>query len=159
VISFSIQEGAVRVLKTYLDRFVARKEREAEGQHLEPGLLPVRERITPYTIRVSSEELLQEVEELLHKPTLLYSDGGKPLPRFHMDRHLFSPLLLNPDGDLAKDMSISPSGLGEGEAKFVKDLRDFWKEHYAEEPYRSLEIFLLRNLPRVGVGFFPVMSG
>ncbi|MBI3015004.1 MAG: hypothetical protein HYY65_08120, partial [Candidatus Tectomicrobia bacterium] len=35
-----VQEGALRVLKTYLDRFVACMEREAEGRHLELGSLP-----------------------------------------------------------------------------------------------------------------------
>lgn len=32
-----IQEGALKVLRTYLDRFVAVKEREAEAHHLEPA--------------------------------------------------------------------------------------------------------------------------
>jgi len=36
----------------------------------------------------------------------------------------------------------------------VRDLRDFWNDHYAVDPYRNLEVFLLRNLPRIGVGFF-----
>jgi hypothetical protein len=149
-----LQEGASRILKTYLDRFMAWKERKAEGQHLEPGLLMVKERATPYTVRVSSESLLKEIEAVLRKPTLLYSDGGKPLPRLHVDRHLFSPLLLNPEDYKLEGISISPPGLGEGEGKLLKDLRGFWEKHHAAEPYRHLEIFLLRNLPRVGVGFF-----
>lgn len=151
-----MQEGALRVVKTYLDRFLGRKEREAEGRHLEPGsFLAVHESVIPYyTVRVSSEELLRELEALLRKPTLLYSDGDKPLPRLHMDRHLFSPLLLNPEDYGVKDISVSPPGIGNGEAKLVKDLRAFWQENHGKEPYRKMEIYLLRNLPRVGVGFF-----
>jgi hypothetical protein len=149
-----VQEGALKVLKTYLDRFVARKEREVESQHLEPGLLVVREKIIPYTVRVTSDALLKEIEELLSKPTELYRDGGRPLPRLRVDRHLFRPLLLQAKGDWAKDISISPPGLGEGEARLVKDLREFWRKNHAAQPYANLEIFLLRNLPRVGVGFF-----
>jgi len=34
-----LQEGASRVIRMYLDRFVAAKERSAEGGHLEPGYL------------------------------------------------------------------------------------------------------------------------
>lgn len=149
-----VQEGALRVLKSYLGRFIARKEREAEGQHLEPGLFVARERIIPYTVRVSAESLLKEIEALLHKPTQLYNDGDKPLPRLHIDRHLFSPLLLNPEDYKLEGISVSPPGLEETEAKLVKDLRDFWRKNHSAQPYRKLEIFLLRNLPRVGVGFF-----
>ncbi len=49
---------------------------------------------------------------------------------------------------------MSPPGLEEGEAEFLKGLREFWEKQHTAEPYRNFEIFLLRNLPRVGVGFF-----
>ena len=100
------------------------------------------------------ESLLKEIETLLRKPTELYHDGGKPLPRLHIDRHLFSPLLLNPADYGLKDVTVSPPGLGKGEASLLKDLRDFWRQHHAEPRFRGLEVFLVRNLPRVGVGFF-----
>jgi hypothetical protein len=148
--------GASRLLRSYLDRFMARKERAAESRHLEPSELPaVHESIVPYyTARVSSEDLLEELERLLRKPTELYNDGGKPLPRLHIDRHLFSPLIRNPDEYGIEGVSISPPGLGEDEAKFLEDLRDFWLTKRSTEPYRKLEVLVLRNLPRVGVGFF-----
>jgi hypothetical protein len=149
-----IQEGATRILMAYLDRFMAKKEREAEGYHLEPGFVLVREKIAPYTVRISSEELLKEIKILVHKPTLLYKDGGKPLPRLHIDKHLFSPLLLNPTDYKIDGISISPPGLKEGEAKLLKDLMEFWGKNHSAEPYRHYEVFVLRNLPRVGVGFF-----
>jgi hypothetical protein len=149
-----VQEGASRVLRTYLERFANRKEQEAESRYLEPGLLTARERIVPYTVRVSSEALLRDLEALIRQRRRLYSDGEKPLPRLHIDRHLFSPLLLNPLDYGLRDISVSPPGLGESESKLVKDLRDFWEQNHAAEQYRHREIFLLRNLPRVGVGFF-----
>jgi hypothetical protein len=148
-----VQADALRVLKTYLDRFVARKEREAESRHVEPVTFAVRERVVPYTVRVP-EVLLKEIETLLRKPTELYHDGGKPLPRLHIERHLFSPLLLNPADHGLKDVTVSPPGLGEGEAGLLRDLRDFWRARHGEPRFRNLEVFLLRNLPRVGVGFF-----
>src|SRR3990170_4999793 len=148
-----VQAGALSVLKTYLDRFVARKERQGGGRHMEPATFAVRERVVPYTVRVP-ESLLKEIETLLRKPTELYHDGGKPLPRLHIDRHLFSPLLLNPADYGLKDVTVSPPGLGKGEASLLKDLRDFWRQHHAEPRFRGLEVFLVRNLPRVGVGFF-----
>jgi hypothetical protein len=105
-------------------------------------------------VRVSSDALLKELEELLRKPTELYNDGGKPLPRLYVDRHLFNPILLHPEDFSLTALSVSPMGLRAGEAGFVRDLRYFWKMHHTTSPYRDLEIFLLRNLPRVGVGFF-----
>ena len=153
-----LQEGALKVLQTYLDRFGARREREAEGQHLEPDVLAAVQESIPahYTVRVSSDELLKELMSLLrNKDTQLYrTDEGRPLPRLHIDRHLFSPLLLEPKGELADQISISPPGLGVGEARFVRDLQDFWSKHHDGRPYRQMEVYLLRNLPRVGVGFF-----
>lgn len=149
-----VQEGAARVLKTYLDRFAARKERRAETRHLEPGPLIARERVVPYKVRASSEELLKELEKLLKSPKLYETQEGKPLPRLHLDRHLFSPLLLNPQDYEIKGISLSPPGLREGEAKLVKDLWKFWQNNHSRAEYRGLEINLLRNLPRVGVGFF-----
>ena len=151
-----IQEGALKVLRTYLDRFMAAKEREAEARHLEAVPLPaVHESVVPYyTVRVSSEELLKELEALLRRPKELYKDGGKPLPRFHVEPHLFSPLLADPAQWGVPGISVSPQGLGESEAHLVRALREFWKTHHGAEPFRRLEVFLLRNLPRIGVGFF-----
>ena len=51
-------------------------------------------------------------------------------------------------------VAVSPPGLRKEEAKFLRDLREFWKGHHQEELYGNLEVYLLRNLPRVGVGFF-----
>jgi hypothetical protein len=149
-----LQEGALGVLRTYLDRFVSLKEREAESRHLEPGVLMTREKIIPYTVRVTGESLLKEIKALLAKPAVLYNTGGKPLPRLHIDRHLFSPLLLKPEDFKMEGLSVSPPGLNIEEAKLVKDLRDFWSKNHNSDPYRNLEIYFLRNLPRVGVGFF-----
>jgi len=151
-----LQGAALRVLQTYLDRWVARAEREAEGRNLEPATLSVVRETVPeyYTVRVSSEELMKEIERLLRKPTELYQDGGKPLPRLHVDRHLFSPLLLHPKDSGLDEISVSPPGLSNGEARVLKDLRAFWENRHNTEPYRHIDVHVLRNLPRVGVGFF-----
>jgi hypothetical protein len=151
-----LQQGASRLLKIYLDRFVARKEREAESRHLELSTIPkIHESIVPYyTVRVSSEELLKDLQALVHKPTQLYKDGEKPLPRLHIDRHLFSPLLRDPEDYAIDGVSISPPGLSENEAKFLEELREFWSTHHSKGGYNKTEVFVLRNLPRVGVGFF-----
>ncbi len=151
-----IQGGAIRLLKTCLDRFVAIKEREAEGRYLVPATLSVcRDSVVPhYTVRVSSEELLKELQALLKRPTELYRDGDKPLPRLHLDHHLFTPVLVDPAEAGVAGVAVSPPGLRKGERDLVKDLRSYWQRHHRDERYRRLEVFLLRNLPRAGVGFF-----
>jgi hypothetical protein len=151
-----LQEGASRVIRMYLDRFVAAKERSAEGGHLEPGYLSsVSESLIPYySIRVSAGELLNQLENLLKKPSELYKNGERPLPRLHVERHLFSPLLLKPEDHKLEGISVRPPGLRKEEADFLADLQEFWRQHHDDGSYRHKEIYVLRNLPRVGVGFF-----
>src|SRR5439155_21954359 len=97
--------------------------------------------------------VLTQIKEMVKKRRFDV-DGGTPLPRLHIDNSLFNPLLLDPADFRLEDVSISPPGLGKNEREFVKDLRAFWAAHRHEEAYRQLEIYLLRNVPKVGVGFF-----
>jgi hypothetical protein len=149
-----LDDVALRVLTTYLDRWVARKERESEARHLEPRPLVAKERIVPYTIRVTSDALLREIEELLRDEARLFADGKHPLPRLHLDRHLFNPILLDPQDYGLDDLAVSPPGLRRSEERFVRDLREFWKRHHQKDDLSRSELFLLRNLPRIGIGFF-----
>jgi hypothetical protein len=69
------------------------------------------------------------------------------LSNVYFDRHLYQPLLAESDKVL-----ISPSGLNEGERLFVEHLKQF----YLDNPslFDGKEVFLLRNLPKRGVGFY-----
>ena len=51
-------------------------------------------------------------------------------------------------------VSISPPPLVPGERKLAEDLRSFWKENCVKPEYHGIEVCLLRNLPKVGVGMF-----
>ena len=55
-------------------------------------------------------------------------------------------------------MSINPPPLVQSERKLVEDLRVFWKINCKNPEYKDIEVCLLRNLPKVGVGMF-VRSG
>ena len=95
-----LQQAASRALKTYLDRFVRLRERQAESAQARPGRL-VRERqvVSEYRIAVHAEgpgaQLFAQLRALLEQgvETLLH-DAGEPLPRLYLDWHLFSPLLV-----------------------------------------------------------------
>lgn len=148
-----IQEAALRALLTYVDRFYAQRERVAQGKHLEPHLLAQDDAniIQHYTLQVSDSSLLRQIEDLLADENRLYQESADILPRLHMPLHLYNPLLRKP-GD--KAVSVSPPGMEDSEARFVTDLLAFWKSYHNASPYSGWEVFLLRNLPKVGVGFF-----
>jgi hypothetical protein len=148
-----IQDGASRLLQKCIDKFYSQKAREAEGAKLEAQPLIVRERAaTAYRVRAPTN-ILAQIKALV-KRRKFDADGEAPLPRLHIDKSLSNPLLLNPSEFGLEDISISPPGLAKNEREFVKDLRAFWTAHAHEEPYCQLELYLLRNLPKVGVGFF-----
>jgi len=65
----------------------------------------------------------------------------------YFDRHIYQPLLADSDQVL-----ISPSGLNEGEQLFVMHLKQFILDN--SSLFKGKEVFLLRNLPRHGVGFY-----
>ena len=150
-----LQEAAMAVLRSYLDRFYARHERAAESCHLEPGVLSEDDPniIGEYALRISDQELLKEIDALLASGPLR-KDGDSPLPRLYIDRHLYNPLLKDPGEHGVEGLSVSPPGLSKSEVAFVEGLRRFWTAHHATEPYSRWEVYVLRNLPRVGVGFF-----
>lgn len=155
----SIQEGATRILCSYLDRFVALKERTAEHRHICPGALGDAARFVPtYSLRITSKELVPEIQSILDSEERLYRDGDTSLPRLYLDRHLYSPLLLSPEEYGLDELAISPAGLVLSESIFVKHLRAFWDANKDKPEYKDYEIFLLRNPSRRGVGFF-VRSG
>jgi len=159
-----VHQAASRALKTYLDRFVRLRERQTESAHAEPALL-VRERQVVYEYRITvraegaGEKLLKEIETLLQRPIKdLLGNAGEPLPRLYLDWHLFNPLLLEGGKDWQSYVAVSPPPLVPSERKLVEDLRDFWEKKRNTPEYRDMEVCLLRNLPKVGVGMF-VRSG
>jgi hypothetical protein len=155
-----VHQAASRALKTYLDRFVRLRERQAENDHAAPGPL-VRERQVVYEYRITiqaegaGEKLLKEIEEVLQAPiNNLLHDAGEPLPRLYLDWHLFNPLLLEGGKEWQAYVAVSPPPLVSSERKFVEDLRAFWDKNYKISAFSDIEVCLLRNLPKVGVGLF-----
>ena len=149
-----LQSAAQRLLRTYLDRFIARKEREAESRNMEPGVLVAKEGVAAYYVVRLPDEILKQVEELKKHKKILMASGEKPLPRLYIERHLYNPILLDPAEYGMEDVSVSPPGLKKNERKFVEDIIKFWGDHRHDPEFKDIEVTLLRNLPKVGVGFF-----
>lgn len=105
-----------------------------------------------YVVSVPREEagLIDELVELIDQRDKLFQAEQGGLPRIYFDRHLYQPLLVTGSNP---SVVISPPPLNESEARFVRDLRDFWRVRGSEQ-YPDAELFLLRNQGRGrGVGF------
>ena len=150
-----LQQVASQALKTYLDRFVRMKEREAESQNVEPAYLTAEDPrvLYEYRIRVKSKDLLKQIENLL-KSNLPAYDDGEPLPRLHFDRSLFNPLLTEGGRKWKQEVSVYPPALNRDEQQFIRDLREFWREHNNTPRFGDYELYVLRNLARTGVNLF-----
>ena len=115
-----------------------------DGEKRDPNL------IDGYKIRLpeSERELIERIRKLARDESFLRSEDGD-VSRVYFDRHLYLPLLCD---DLThKGAKISPAGLNAGETRFVVALREYAK---AAPIPQNAEIFLLRNQPIVGAGFF-----
>lgn len=154
-----LQRYALDLLQAHLDRFLARREKEAESRQLEPRPLEVKERTAPYLVRGSSMALRDDVRRLIADRARLAQNSDEVLPRLHLEWHLFSPLLLDPRaGSEAAEPRISPPGLKGGELRFLRDLVEHWGSMHLQERNAGLSLYLLRNLPHRGVGFFRRMG-
>jgi len=151
----SVQKAAEQALKAYLDRFVRMKEREAESQHVTVAYLRADDPhvLDEYSILVYGEKWLKDIENLLRNglPT---NEGGEPLPRIYFDRSLFNPLLTEGGRPWKQAVSVHPPALNRDEQQFLKDLRDFWKQHNSDLELQNYELYVLRNLARTGIGLY-----
>lgn len=171
-----LQSAAVDALKKGLERFVYTQQRKRETAHLsaEPiaadhaNFPTVRDgdRMVPaYRLEVP-EDIVREFDALIAEiaaGTTDLEDLAEPLPRLHLDRHLYNPILVKDAavGQAGQQMGLIdaalrsvPSGLVDSEVKFLRDLREVWESYSEDEDWAGFEIYLLRNLPRKGVGFF-----
>jgi hypothetical protein len=159
------EDIALGVLKKYITAFYDRRRKEWERQHLQ--LVPLtcddpnlrwneRDGKPYYTLKIERQRrnFLKKVKELMEQAEQLYRQDVENFPNIHFDRHLYQPLLLAH----SEIDAMMPPGLNEGEAKFVRDLRDYLQKN--NERFQGKQIFLLRNLTRgKGIGFFDAKGG
>ncbi|PWH18788.1 MAG: restriction endonuclease subunit R [Anaerolineae bacterium] len=159
-----LQQAVTQLLNRYVDRFYQVRREQWDEQTLvyrpldrsDPnlGFRPpgIAEAKPGYVVRVprSEQQLVEAVQKLLQEQERLYQQENAGLPRLHFDRHLYQPLLV----EMPERAQIVPPGLEESEARFVRDLRDYWNAE-KDQSLADKEIFLLRNLSRgYGIGFF-----
>ena len=154
-----LEDIAILVVKKYIDLFYRKYEKRFETENLryatvgkqlvlfafeKPG-----DRYS-YILKIDKrkKELIEEIKNLAKDLNKLIKEDTKILPRIYFDKHLYVPILLQSK----KIDKISPAGLVESEKQFVSNLRDYLKKN--KDKFSDVEVYLLRNYPRSGVGFF-----
>ncbi len=157
-----VEAIACRVLKKYIDRFYTHHRKRYESENMRYELMnrqlafpffKASESRYAYTVQIDKKEtkLIENVRKLVEDlEQLLKQQEVKILPRIRFDRHLYLPILLK--GVNGKIDKISPAGLEESEQDFLVNLKQYIEEN--EEKFREHEIYLLRNFPKTGIGFF-----
>ncbi len=160
-----LHEIILMILKSYITKFYEREERKKSMDFLEPEPLTINNHLHMYP---------EEKEIIVKIPTKLTDEIKKlqeqikehflgNLPEswknwhsfaIHFDNHLYTPLIIWQKNQ--EEIKSIPAKLNEGETNFVKDLKDFIERN--KNKLEGLEIFLLRNLSKKGVGFF-IKSG
>ena len=110
------------------------------------------------TVNEKSTEIIEAIE--LMKKRLregnfskLYNDTQTQLlPNVYFDKHLYQPLLIKDEGK-TPNYKIVPDSLNEGERDFTEKLKEYIQQNSSKFTEHR-KIFVLRNIPRKGIGFF-----
>ncbi len=156
----------ITLLKKYMKSFYEYKRSEWESQYLEYRELDEKKDkanlIGSYTITVEEKEValiarLKKLKTMLENNENKAIDGAvlaglskKDFEAFTSDEHLYNPLVFRDKGESA--LQIRPIGLNAGEKNFVQSLASHLKNNSIK--YKDIEIFLLRNQSKTGLGFF-----
>ena len=149
-----LQDIAITILRKYLQFFYTKYKNQWIQTHMKLIKLTKNHSnlgFKEYTLKINEEEplIIAEIKQILdNKLQQLYQEfQSNYLNNIYFDRHLYQPLLED-----SSTIQISPAGLNEGEQKFIKDLKQYLKSNL--ELFNKNEIYILRNLPRKGIGFF-----
>jgi len=153
-----LEDIALLVIKKYLDLFYRKDAKRFETENLRydvvgKQLLFVFEKPGEqysYTVQIDKRkrELIRGIRNLARNLNKLLKEDMETLPRVYFDNHLYVPILLQSK----RIDKISPVGLVESEKDFVLGLKKYLENN--EDNFSDVEIYLLRNFPKSGVGFF-----
>jgi len=154
-----LEEIALLVIKKYIDSFYRKYAKQFETKNLQyvtlkkQAPLSIFEKQTDnysYIVQVNKKEekLINDINSLVNDINkLFFEDDMLVLPRIYFDAHLYVPILL----ENKRIDRIYPAGLVKSEENFIKGLRKYLESKNKE---LQLEVYLLRNFPKRGVGFF-----
>jgi len=150
-----IKEIVVTILKKCVNQYYKRIRLANEMEHIQLTPITVEDEklLDKYEIKIRTkkEDIVKLIEE--QAKTITEKQYQKRLTEMYLvnayyQKHLYQPLLVKPKTEI---ITMTPTGLNEGENKFVVDLQNYLTEKQVPDK----EIYLLRNLTRGrGVGFF-----
>ncbi len=157
-ISGKIQNVAISLVKDYINKYYADKEKAFLSKYLTYDMLDYSRHVDMFPathnliVRVPEKNkkdgFIEELEESIKE---IYEKDTKVLPSLHFDKHLYSPIASFSDGQKFKEIKTIPVRLNEGERDFLKHLREYVA---ATQQFEGKELFILRNLSAKGLGFF-----
>jgi hypothetical protein len=155
-ISGELQTVAVSLVKDYINKYYANKEKEFYSRYLTYDMLAreTHAEMFPESHKMivkvprKHEAFIRELEKSIKE---IYNNDTKILPSIHFDKHLYSPIASIAEGKKYKEIKTVPARLNKGERDFLKHLREFAKE---TKFFDGKELFVLRNLSVKGIGFF-----
>jgi len=151
-----IEDIAILLIKKYIDRFVRKHKKQFETENIKyqtieehaPLAIFSQNGSLGYAIKKKKKEqkIIHNLKNLITDINELLKDDMRILPRIYFDRSLYVPILLE-----NSKIKITPAGLVKSEKIFVMSIRDYIVNN--KEEFSEIEVFLLRNFPRYGVGF------
>jgi len=153
------------VLKDYIQKFYRREEKRKTMDYIEveplmrerySDMFPENKKIIIKIPKNLTKDIVKVTEQLNKYSKGKIPEEWKKWDSFivHFDNHLYTPLVIWRKNK--EEIKSIPVKLNKGETKFVSDLRAFLNRN--EKLLGSIDIFLLRNLSRRGIGFF-ISSG
>lgn len=156
-----VESVIVTVLKKYLEKFYTYERNQWVKNNLElKSLTDTNGNFSfSYQVKVYDNEfvLRDNVESLIqdHLDELYRGQSNNILKNIFLDRHLYQPLIaLNvlQSGII----EVHPQGLNPGEQRFVSNVKKYIEYH--KEETKDLKLYILRNLPKRGIGFFDLTN-
>ena len=156
----TLERAVLAVLRKYLSEYYRRELNAAQAREMRLGKLEEADLETHYEVLVpKNSSLLSQIQNLAKNLKAWKSEQATPIPRLYIDpsirlQGVYQPLVYHTkDSSLPGDIQVKPAPLEESEYDFVQDLRSFWDKHREEEPFASLNLYLMRNAPKKGLGF------
>ena len=153
------------VLRDYIQKFYRREEKRKTMDYIEVEplmrekhsiMFPEDNKIVIKIPKKLTKDIAKVTKQLNKYSEGIIPEEWKKWDSFivHLDNHLYTPLVIWKKKK--EEIKSIPVKLNKGEKKFVSNLREFLNRN--KNSLGSIDIFLLRNLSRRGIGFF-ISSG
>jgi len=150
-----LKKIVLEVIERYIDKFYYKKGREESMEHLVPepltdkdsSMFPYDKKIilkVPKNFKDEIGDIMSEVEKIKKSNFAQLNEDYF----IHFENHLYTPLVISK----REEIKSTPVALNEGESKFIKNFKDYLNNN--KDLFKKLDVFILRNLSRRGIGFF-----